>query len=312
MPTIIACPKPFVPPFDAIQERAIRSWSALGPDVQVLLAGDEPGLAEAATRLGVEHVPNLGKTPEGGIRFVDLLTNCLPRARHDQIAYVNADILLIPNLTAAIKAVPFSRYMMAGYRLDLPEHPTCIDIEGNLEEQLRRPEAVRDLTMTTGCDYFLFTRDTWNALPPLVIGRAGIENGLIRKAIDDRIPVIDSTLAVTALHQFHDYSHIGGGRKAAFEGEDARSNLAYCGMLRPHPRDAYLVLVDGRIRRYPWRGDWFHRFFVFHTQVHRSRGAHSMFKPLHYLMRRTKLSCRRDPSPESALGAQLRKPSQGA
>ena len=55
MITIFTAPKPFIDPhISAIQYNAISSWLELGPEVEVLLLGDEPGLSEAATHLGVE------------------------------------------------------------------------------------------------------------------------------------------------------------------------------------------------------------------------------------------------------------------
>ena len=54
MLTIFTAPKPFTNPhIDLIQRNAIRSWVALGPEVEVLLIGEEEGLAEAARELGV-------------------------------------------------------------------------------------------------------------------------------------------------------------------------------------------------------------------------------------------------------------------
>jgi len=303
--SIVACPKPFVPPFDVIQGRAIRSWKALGPDVQVILAGDEKGIAEAAREFGVDHVPEIARTPEGGLLFGDLVERCLTISRHELIAYVNADILLLPNILTAACAVPFPRFLMAGYRLDLPENPRHIDLDKDLATQLRVPGAVAELKLTTGCDYFVFTRETWRDVPRLVIGRAGIENGLIHKALLDGIPVVDSTLAVTAVHQFHNYSHLAGGRGVAFEGPDAQANLASCGPVRAHPRDAMLVLIGGEIVRAPWRGDWFRRFFVLRPWLQRSKAAYGVFRALHWALKRTRISCLRDPSPARALAAQL-------
>ena len=46
--TLFSAPKPFTDPHIAlIQRNAIRSWTLL-PDVEVILLGEETGLAEAA------------------------------------------------------------------------------------------------------------------------------------------------------------------------------------------------------------------------------------------------------------------------
>ena len=57
--TFFSAPKPFTDPHIAtIQRNAIKSWTLL-PDVEVILLGEETGLAEAARELGVKHIPNV-------------------------------------------------------------------------------------------------------------------------------------------------------------------------------------------------------------------------------------------------------------
>ena len=63
--TIFSAPKPFTDPHIAmIQRNAIKSWTLL-PDVEVILLGEETGLAEAAKELGVKHIPNVARNDSG-------------------------------------------------------------------------------------------------------------------------------------------------------------------------------------------------------------------------------------------------------
>ena len=63
--TIFSAPKPFTNPHIAtIQYNAVRSWTKL-PGVDVILLGDESGLAEAARELGVKHIPDIPRSPSG-------------------------------------------------------------------------------------------------------------------------------------------------------------------------------------------------------------------------------------------------------
>ena len=58
--TIFTAPKPFIDPhISIIQKNAIHSWQNIGKDVDVLLIGDEEGMAEAAFDLGVRHLPDV-------------------------------------------------------------------------------------------------------------------------------------------------------------------------------------------------------------------------------------------------------------
>ena len=63
--TLFSAPKPFTNPHIAtIQRNAIRSWTLL-PDVEVILFGEETGLAEAAKELGVKHIPSVACNESG-------------------------------------------------------------------------------------------------------------------------------------------------------------------------------------------------------------------------------------------------------
>ncbi len=48
MLTLFSIPKAFDGHLGTIQRNAVRSWTSLGPGVQVVLVGDEPGVAAGA------------------------------------------------------------------------------------------------------------------------------------------------------------------------------------------------------------------------------------------------------------------------
>ena len=57
MLTIFSTPKPFVGHIGIIQRNAIKSWTLLHPDVEVILFGDDEGAAQACQDLGIRHEP---------------------------------------------------------------------------------------------------------------------------------------------------------------------------------------------------------------------------------------------------------------
>jgi hypothetical protein len=94
-------------------------------------------------------------------------------------------------------------------------------------------------------------------LAPIVIGRCGYDNALVAHCLRRRIPVVDGTLAVAALHQAHDYGHVGGGWTTVQRGEDAVANrrqMRLAGSL-PTASDADYILKDSVLRSWPCRGD---------------------------------------------------------
>src|SRR5512140_3536322 len=120
--TIFTAPKPFTNPHIAlIQRNAICSWINLGPRVEVILIGEEDGLAEVAAELGVKHLPNVARTASG----TPLVSSMFDLARQNStsplLACVNADILLMPDFvdSALIAAQQAQRFLMVGQRWDL-------------------------------------------------------------------------------------------------------------------------------------------------------------------------------------------------
>ena len=104
--TIFTAPKPFTDAhIAAIQRNAIQSWQHLSEDVDVLLVGDEPGMAEVAAEYGLRQLPNVARNQSG----TPLVSSIFSLARHASpaplLAYLNADILLLPGFVASARQV---------------------------------------------------------------------------------------------------------------------------------------------------------------------------------------------------------------
>ena len=107
-------------------------------------------------------------------------------------------------------------------------------------------------------DYFLFSRGLYgNEMPAFVIGTVRWDNWLLVEGLDLKLPVVDASQAVLAVHQNHDYNYHPQGKKGVWEGEESKRNLAVGGRMaitcEIFPRDAQ---TDG------WRansGTWMRR-----------------------------------------------------
>jgi len=90
------------------------------------------------------------------------------------------------------------------------------------------------------------SKGLYGAIPPFALGRAAFDNWLVWRARTVRAIVVDATPVVTAVHQQHDYSHVPGGRIWAYEGVEAKRNLALGGGWAHHRtlRDAHYTLTQ--------------------------------------------------------------------
>src|SRR5215467_7607839 len=105
MLTLFTTAKPFTGHSSIIQRNALKSWTLLHPDVEVILFGDEEGAADAARELGIRHEPHAERNEFGSIRLDYMLGKCQVIMRHDVLCYVNCDIILMDDFRYAVERV---------------------------------------------------------------------------------------------------------------------------------------------------------------------------------------------------------------
>ncbi len=251
--TLFSAPKPFINPHIAlIQRNAIGSWLSLGDAVEVYLVGDEPGIAEVASELGVRQLAPVARNPQGTPLVSSIFTLARQASASPLLAYVNADILLLPDFPVAAQNVSrqMERFLLIGQRWDL-------DVAEPLEFmsgwELRLLEQVRQrgrLHPPAGSDYFIFPRSLFTDMPDFAIGRAGWDNWMIYYARQHGWPVVDGTPSIRVVHQSHDYSHLPGNRPH-YDHPESQQNQALAGGAGNlfMVLDSDYQLVDGEVRR---------------------------------------------------------------
>ncbi len=249
--TIFSAPKPFTNRHIAtIQKNAIRSWLQLS-EVNVILFGDEPGLAEAAAELSVTHLREIPRSPSGAPLMNAMFRLARETSPTPLYAIVNADILLFDDFVEAAKNVSAQKekFVLMGRRWDL-EITTPLDFSAGWQESLRaKVKTQGTLHPPAGSDYFLFPAFCYTDLPAFIIGRAGWDNWMIYHARKNGFPAIDATADVMIIHQNHDYSHLPGGQPH-YKHPETEINIRLAGG-RPMTRftllDADHRLVNGQI-----------------------------------------------------------------
>jgi len=250
MLTLFSIPKPFRGLIGVIQRNAIESWRRL-QGCEVLLLGNEEGVEGVARECGARWVPNVTLNDLGTPLLDSAFRAARDNATHPLLCYVNADIILFPDLLEAVGAVAFTDFLMAGRRWNI-DLTSPIDFrDAQWEPKIRR--SVREnATLYTeyGSDFFVLARDSALVeLPAFAVGRPRWDNWLIYRARKLGMPVIDATEAVTAVHQNHDYSHIPQGRDKSWGGPEADRNLELADGGRHHfsLMTATHVLKSGRV-----------------------------------------------------------------
>jgi len=260
MISIFTAPKPFTDPHIAtIQRNAIRSWKAIGADV--ILVGDEAGIAEAAAELGVKHAPNVICNSYGTPMIDSIFALGRSQAENELLAYINADIILLPDFNAAAERVTRTqnKFLIIGQRWDLDVRED-LDFTGDWVDRMREEIKTRARRHPRGgSDYFLFPRNVFEYIPPFAIGRAGWDNWMIYEARQKGWKVVDGSDAVTIIHQDHDYSHLPGG-KPHYKLPETFDNIKAGGGKRTIfvLDDCNYILKKGELDYYPmnWKKFW--------------------------------------------------------
>ena len=254
--TVFSAPKPFSDPhIDTIQRNAIQSWLQLGPEVEVILVGEEEGLAAVAKQYDVIHLPDVARNDWGTPLVNSIFELARQASSSPYLAYVNADIMLLPDFLAVTRQVAAQQeqFLVVGQRWDL-DVSQFLNFEGDWAADLRaRTYREGELHRPAGSDYFIYPRSLFTDMPAFAIGRAGWDNWMIYTALQHNWYVIDATPSLMIIHQSHDYSHLPGG-VPHYDLEETKINAALGGGTHHMymTLDTNYELVDGLIRRPRW------------------------------------------------------------
>jgi hypothetical protein len=251
--TLFSAPKPFTDPHIAmIQRNAIQSWALL-PDVEVILLGEETGLAEAAKELDVKHIPNVARNESGTPLISSMFQLAREESKSELLCIINADMILMPDFADATRRSRLKRdkFVMLSQRWDYDITEPINFAEGWVSQLRESVRKQNQLHRPAGSDFFLFPKSCYTDVPNFTIGRAGWDNWMIYKARKESWAVIDCTPSVMIVHQNHDYSHLPEG-KPHYEHPETNENIRLAGgqaNIRYTILDSTHQLTNGKLSR---------------------------------------------------------------
>ncbi|MDP2633034.1 MAG: hypothetical protein Q8P25_04935 [Candidatus Curtissbacteria bacterium] len=247
MLTIFTTPKAFKGHVAIIQENAIASWCKLRPKCQIILLGQDYNVSRIAKKYKIMHIPNIATNEFGTPLLSNIFKKAYAAAKFEKLAYVNCDIILTDDFVKAIKEIALSRFFMTGKRWNIDLN-TKLDFTRDWQRELKTKVLAEGKLGRYGAnDYFIFTPKIDFRIPDFAVGRTSWDNWLVFKAKFLKLPVIDATKVVWAIHQNHDYTH-GGGYDQVWHGPESRRNQELIGDRRKlfNVKDAdYILTKDG-------------------------------------------------------------------
>jgi len=233
--TIFAIPKPFVGHIGLIQHNAIASWTKLNPRPEIFLYGDEQGTKDICQELELIHVPQIQRNEYGTPLLDGVFAQTCDRSNNKIIAYLNADIILKDDFLTAVSSCDreLDDYLLIGRRWDIDLNEK-LDFEAEWEAKLKRLIQEHGCLADYDCkDYFVFPKHLFAQIPKFAVGRGYWDTWMVTQTLGHNYPVVDCSLAITAIHQNHPYTHIRGGRNEAYMGREAQINKALGKITQP-------------------------------------------------------------------------------
>lgn len=230
MLTLFTIPKSFYGHINIIQRNAIQSWLQLFPQCEIILFGDDDGVAETAKEFNVLHIPEIEKNEFGTPLLDSAFELAKNRAKNQILVYINSDIVLMSDFIPAVRAVKKPLFLMGGQRWDIdikePINFKEVDWEKKLHNLIVKKGKLHG---PLGMDYFVFPRNLQHNIPRFAVGRPGWDNWFIYQMRYLKIPVIDASGVVTVIHQNHDYAHSVYGKKKRVGGPEFQESLKLAG-----------------------------------------------------------------------------------
>lgn len=242
MITICATPKPFNGHIGIIQENAIRSWLA-NPGIEVMLLGDEKGTKEIAEKYKCLYEPNIFTNSNGTPLLDSIFEVIQEKAPSDIICYTSADVMMFFNNFKIDINGPF---LGMGYRHDCR-------VDKLLEFKSKDEFGELKKHGASACDYWIFPKGMYPKFPPFTVGRGAQEGWMIWHAQKHKVPVIDMSNHIIAIHQDHDYSHLTANMNGWWVSPEYKENVELAGGIW-HIRtlkDLDYYLINGEVKKIP-------------------------------------------------------------
>lgn len=224
MITFFSIPRAFSGQFHTIQRNAIRSW--LNLSVEIILFGNEVGVAKMANEFSIRHVPYIERNKFGTPILSGAFKKIYSIASHPVLTYINTDIILMSDFIQSVKKIPLSHYLLVAQRIPLTidkELPMTDDWEKRIEKLIQKKKAKPKLGSS---DFFTFPKHVQFDMPAFAVGRLYWDRWLIFQAKAMGIPVVNGTQTISAIHQQHYEGFEPHGYGEVNLGREAKENLS--------------------------------------------------------------------------------------
>ncbi len=236
--TLFAVPRAFAGPYDRLQRNAIASWLALKPRPDILLLGDDPGVAEFARENNLRHVAAVERNHRGTPRIDSLFRLAHEHAPSRYLMYINCDVILLNDfmrtismLGQTLEEAGIEQFLLSSQRRELDLEEDIDFSDSGAEQQLRMQLMRTGVTEhKAAVELMLFPRGAFTRIPPFAVGRIEWDGWMVWDAHRRNMAIIDATPSFDCIHQCHDYGYTKGGWRSTWKSEEVIRNRIHSRM----------------------------------------------------------------------------------
>ena len=213
----------------AVQQRnALRSWHSSNPGCEIIVFGAVEAGADVLAQVNATYRPDIACNEFGTPLISAIFAEAQRIGRHSVLCYINGDIILLPDFaTAVARLAKWRTFAAVGQRTDIDwDAPIDFAQAGWADRVLAEVRVCGKLHTPGAMDFFVIRRGAVEPLPPFAIGRPAWDKYLIRQLLGRPVPIVDLSLAVAAVHQNHNYTHIPQGKGGRYGGPETEVNRA--------------------------------------------------------------------------------------
>lgn len=206
MLTMFTTLRPFTDAHAAlIQHNAIGSWLALEPVPQIVLMGNDAGVADAAREYSLLHLPEVETNEEGVPTRSSMCQLARQVAEHERMCLINGDIIILDGFYKALKHIRLQQFVAGGRRYNMEIHDKICFSHANWRIPLQnRLDQEGELFSPSAIDYVVYSRSiSPSVLPPFPMNNGDWDPWFLFQHRQRGIPVVDLSRMVTVIHQNH-------------------------------------------------------------------------------------------------------------
>jgi hypothetical protein len=216
--SLITTLKPFKGLARIHQINSLQSWAKFIEDAEIIVVGESEGFETILSefKFNIKWIKEVKTSYSGAPYLDDMIKKGLENARNDSVCIINADTILLSDFVNSVSNLINmydNRFLLTSRSFPLNIN-TVLDfdepeIEAHLKHYARKNYTHLDIT-SLPTDFYFFHRDFLSnaKIPPFIYGRGIFVRWYIYHAYCKRIPIIDGTPTITAIHQTHTFDYI--------------------------------------------------------------------------------------------------------